>query len=94
MAVNSSDLTTIGPDAMRQLLAAGRNLFDTIENILSNHENAYLILLIEGNTQKACRGPQRTDCNYINAPDEGYRLSYERALALLNFWKSNGLDFL
>lgn len=92
-APNSSDLSTIGPTALNELLEAGRNLYSTVDDILNNFDDAYLILLIEGNTQKVCRGPLGNDCNYINAPDRGYRLSYERALALLNFWKDNGLDF-
>ena len=48
-------------------------------------EHCYL-LIIEGNTQ-------RTERNYIDIPNEGYKLSYRRALGLYNFWKSMDLDF-
>jgi outer membrane protein OmpA-like peptidoglycan-associated protein len=74
------------PDAVQtDLLDAGRQLYGKMQTLVKNRNVDYLIV-IEGNTQ-------RNAFNYKSRPDIGYTLSYQRALALHNFWQANGLNF-
>ncbi len=80
-AINDLDQTT-----RNQLKLAGHELYDKINNLISSNKSIDYLLVIEGNTQ-------RSDDNWKRIPNIGYKLSYERALALFNFWKNNGIDF-
>lgn len=82
----SDKITDIKSDNREEIFLAGNELFNKIKVIISENPNVDYLLIIEGNTQ-------RTETNYQYIPDEGYRLSYKRALSLYNFWKSRGLDF-
>lgn len=55
-----------------------KNLLYGIDTIKSNLN---YLFIIEGNSM-------RTNDNYLNDPDLGYRLSYERALSLVKFLES------
>ena len=91
---HQDDINTIGTESLVSLLEAGRILYNSVYTIINNYENAYLTLLIEGNTQILCADDSRPNsCNAVTNPDGGYRLSYRRALALINYWKANGIDF-
>jgi len=92
-AFDSDDITTVGYESLNSLIEAGENLYSTVDRIINKFDDAYLILLIEGNTQKICTGSNYLNCNYINNPDGGYKLSYRRALALINYWKDKGINF-
>lgn len=78
-ALGSSDLSDIPDTEKLQLLDAGRALHRFMQE---KHEalGVDFLLIIEG-----------------QASNDSYRynraLSYERALALYNFWRSEGLDF-
>lgn len=90
----SPDINTVGQNTIEELVEAGRNLYQNIDSILREHEDSYLILVIEGNAQRVCRGEEGgPGCNYIYEPDFGYNLSYRRALALFNLWHEHGMDF-
>lgn len=93
-APRSPDINTIGQEGINELVEAGQNLYQNIDSILSDHEDSYLILVIEGNAQRVCTGEEGgPGCNYINDPEFGYNLSYGRALALFNLWNDHGMDF-
>jgi len=87
-ASNSDDIyhNNISHEVRKQLVEAGRLLFNKIDSLINHNSEVFYFLIIEGNTQ-------RSNQNWIEIPDEGYRLSYRRALALFNFWKANGMDF-
>jgi outer membrane protein OmpA-like peptidoglycan-associated protein len=83
---NSAKITDISANQRRKLKEAGYELYRTVARVTEENPNINYLLIIEGNTQ-------RSSDNWINSPNIGYRLSYNRALALYNFWKDNGIDF-
>ncbi len=91
---NEADLYELDSYTLKNLLNAGQNLYNRIKAILNENNDTYILLVIEGNTQKTCRDWQnQIGCNYIDNPDMGYFLSYQRALALYNYWNDKGLNF-
>ena len=82
----SDKITDIPLKTRTEIFQAGKELYEKISEIISSNSNVDYLLIIEGNTQ-------RTERNYIDIPNEGYKLSYRRALGLYNFWKSMDLDF-
>tara|TARA_R100001369_G_C3309559_1_gene167086 strand:- start:1064 stop:1717 length:654 start_codon:yes stop_codon:yes gene_type:complete len=83
---NSSNITDIPLKRRNELAKAGGNLFYKIDSIVRVNKSVDYLLIIEGNAA-------RYNGNYVNDPNKGYRLSYNRALALFNFWKNKGFDF-
>jgi outer membrane protein OmpA-like peptidoglycan-associated protein len=82
---NSEDIKDI-PSAKRDMLVrAGKELYTQFKAVIKDNPNVDFLLVIEGNTQ-------RLNGNEKNNPDGGYRLSYQRALALYNFWSENGIN--
>lgn len=76
---NSADITDINEATRWQLLNAGKAINRFIEEACKKY-NAQYLLIIEGQASKD---------NFIRNNE----LSYERALALVNYWKSNGVYF-
>lgn len=76
---NSSDITDIGLGTRLQLLNAGKAINQFIDEA-SRKYNAQYLLIIEGQASKD---------NYVRNNE----LSYERALALVNYWQDNGIQF-
>ena len=76
---NSADITDISEDTRQQLLNAGKAINRFIEEACQKYKAQYL-LIIEGQASKD---------DYVRNNE----LSYERALALVNYWKSNGVYF-
>ena len=76
---NSADITDISIETRHQLLNAGKAINQFIKNACQKY-NAQYLLIIEGQASKD---------NFIRNNE----LSYERALALVNYWKNNGVLF-
>lgn len=76
---NSADITDIELDTRHQLLNAGKAINQFIKDACQKY-NAQYLLIIEGQASKD---------NFIRNNE----LSYERALALVNYWKNNGVLF-
>jgi outer membrane protein OmpA-like peptidoglycan-associated protein len=70
---------------------AGESLYGLMENVVKTNPEINYLLIVEGNTQRALL-PDGT-WNNESLRDVGYNLSYRRALSLVNFWASSGLDF-
>lgn len=83
---NSDNIYVVRESILNELYDAGSSLYTRLDSLLNVNDQAHLLLVIEGNTQ-------RHEGNWITNPDAGYKLSYERALALYNFWIDRGLDF-
>lgn len=83
---NSADITKLDVSVRDQLLGAGNDLFEKIESLTRQNNEIEYLLVIEGNTE-------RYNDNWNTMPDIGYQLSYQRALALFNFWKLNDINF-
>ncbi|NIJ45137.1 outer membrane protein OmpA-like peptidoglycan-associated protein [Wenyingzhuangia heitensis] len=83
----SKNIFDIPTDKREELFDAGNELYNKLESIIKQNKNVDYLLIIEGNTA-------RYQNNYLENPDRGYELSYQRALALNNFWKSKGIDFI
>lgn len=83
---NSFDMLDIPLEKRVVVLDAGKNIFELMTKLNIENPNINYLLIIEGNTQ-------RFNNNFISSPDVGYRLSYNRALALVSYWKENGIDF-
>lgn len=76
---NSADITDIELETRHQLLNAGKAINQFIKDACQKY-NAQYLLIIEGQASKD---------NFIRNNE----LSYERALALVNYWKNNGVLF-
>lgn len=76
---NSADIIDINKNTRLQLLNAGKAINRFIEEACKKYKAQYL-LIIEGQASKD---------NYMRNNE----LSYERALALVNYWKNNGVYF-
>lgn len=84
---NSHDINNFSIATKIDIINAGRALYNLLDSLDSNKEfPVQYLIVIEGNTQ-------RTQVNWVNDPDEGYKLSYRRALAIYNYWKKNNIDF-
>jgi hypothetical protein len=83
---NSSNIFDIPKKTRTNLGKAGKNLYDKVKSIIDTSKTIDYLLIIEGNAQ-------RSNNNWINYPNSGYKKSYERALSLYNFWKKVGADF-
>lgn len=83
---NSADIYNVSNNSRKQLIDAGRVLIEKVSRLIKESKNIDYLIVIEGNTAKF-------NNNHINNPDLGYELSYRRSLALVNFWKENGINF-
>lgn len=83
---SDDNIYVIDEEILNELYSAGNKLYSRLDSLLDGIQQAHLLLVIEGNTQRHAD-------NWINSPDVGYKLSYKRALALYNFWIDKGLDF-
>lgn len=87
---NSADIYQMDEGTRGRLVEAGKSLSNLLKEITSENPNVNYLLIVEGNTQWV----KLTDrWNYELIPNLGYELSYKRALALSNFWKTQQLDF-
>lgn len=76
---NSADITDISINTRYQLLSAGKAINQFIREACRKYNTQYL-LIIEGQASKD---------NFVRNNE----LSYERALALVNYWKNNDVYF-
>jgi outer membrane protein OmpA-like peptidoglycan-associated protein len=83
---NSSNIKDIPINKRRAIALAGKNLYNKIESIIDTSKTIDYLLIIEGSTQRYRE-------NWKNNPNVGYKLSYQRALSLYNYWKLKGADF-
>lgn len=84
-APHSSDISTLGSHSLNELKYAGSALYSKMKELSSDSDINYL-LIIEGNTQKF-------NNNWVTNPNRGYITSYNRSLALKNYWLGLGYDF-
>jgi len=83
---NSSNILDIPKNTRLQIAKAGNNLYEKIKSIIDTSKTIDYLLIIEGSTQ-------RSNNNWKKRPDLGYKLSYQRSLALYDYWKKQGADF-
>lgn len=80
------DRGEILPQYRQQTIAIGKEIVKVLSALKQSNPDYTYVLVIEGNTANDPGHPINED-----APGS-YRLSYERALAVYNLWKSNGID--
>jgi hypothetical protein len=83
---NSFAITDIPLQLRLDLLNAGRKIYAKMRVLTVQNNDVNYLFIIEGNAQKYRN-------NYLQAPNNGYILSYKRSLSLVNYWKQNGLNF-
>lgn len=76
----SSDIYDIPSTDLQRLYQVGNSIKDFVKNAVARNPEVKYLLLIEGQSSKD---------NY----QRNYELSYERALALVKYWKNQGLNF-
>jgi outer membrane protein OmpA-like peptidoglycan-associated protein len=81
---------TILPEYHERLREAGKVLTNTIKNIETDQPVKYIVV-IEGMAARYPAGDPRNTRSDVIA--ETYWLSYQRALALYQFWESQGVTF-
>jgi hypothetical protein len=87
----SDYITDIPIKEREELYNAGIELYNKLKSLISENPNIEYLMVIEGNAQRSEYGGK---WNYIEIPDTGYKLSYKRALSLVNYWKINrGIPF-
>jgi len=82
----TSDINNIPNSDREFLLKAGKELYQKIDSLIRLNPNIDYLLVIEGNNG-------RKNNNHLTIPDKGYRISYNRALSLVNYWKDNDVNF-
>ena len=83
----SDDITDITLNERQEIYEAGVELYSKLRFLIEENPDIEYLLVIEGNAQ-------RSNNNWIKLRNEGYILSYKRALSLLNYWKVNrGIPF-
>lgn len=80
------DKGEILPQYRKQTVDIGKEIVKVLGELKKTNPDYTYVLVIEGNTANDPSHPYSED-----APGS-YRLSYERALAVYNLWKSNGID--
>lgn len=83
---NSSNILDFPYNIRKDLLESGKSLLTLMTELTKKNPNVNYLLVVEGNTQ-------RSSGNFIYIPDQGYKLSYDRSLSLVNFWQNNGINF-
>jgi len=83
---NSYSILDIPTEKRILIKEAGKNIYELMEKLKQENPNVNYLLIIEGNTQRAMK-------NHLMRPTDGYRLSYNRALALMYYWLISGYDF-
>lgn len=91
----SSNIYELDRSTLEKLEDAGRSLQELLQKITSENSSVNYLLIVEGNTQisRYRSGAYKGKRNIDATPNVGYVLSYERALALSNYWKSRNLMF-
>ena len=77
---NIYDKNYISDEQREQLLNAGRAIKFFVNDAVAKNADVKYLLIVEGQASK-------------DAFQRNFELSYERALALVKFWKDNGLNF-
>ncbi|MFT4032573.1 MAG: hypothetical protein QM669_09140 [Siphonobacter sp.] len=85
---NKADISELDERTQEALKEAGKVLFRKIINVTRDNPDVSYMVVVEGNAQRANDNWQ-TEFGKLN----GYQLSYRRALALVEFWKQNGINF-
>lgn len=83
---NSHNINDIPLNIRKDLIKAGLKIYHKMNILTAKNKDVNYLLIIEGNAQKY-------NNNFLLNPDAGYILSYQRSLSLVNYWKSNKLDF-
>lgn len=83
---NSFNINDIPLNLRIDLLNAGTKIYNKMNTLTAKNKDVNYLLIIEGNAQKY-------NNNFISNPYAGYVLSYNRSLSLVNYWKSNNLNF-
>lgn len=86
---------TIKPEYRRKLVKAGKHLQGLLQEVdrqsIESESDIKYIVIVEG---MAARDPANSLRNQEHSfIEETYLLSYRRALALVNLWKENGINF-
>lgn len=76
----SSDIQDIDEEQLMKLLKAGEAIVNFMQNAKTKIPEAQYLLIIEGQSSKD---------DYVH----NYELSYERALALIEYWTANKIEF-
>lgn len=87
---NSADMNDLSANLKQDLQSAGNALYKQMQDLITKNPDVNYLLVIEGNTQRSIF---QGKWNYKTYPNLGYEFSYKRALALVDFWKLNGVDF-
>jgi outer membrane protein OmpA-like peptidoglycan-associated protein len=76
----SSDFNDIQDEQRDRLLKAGHSIRNLVDAAVKENPEVKYLLIVEGQASK-------------DSYQRNFELSYERALALVNFWKDNSLNF-
>lgn len=79
---NSDDFSRLTLKAREDLKSAGWDLYNKIRDLVNKNPDVAYLLVVEGNAA-------RSNNNWLRIPDEGYKLSFRRALSLVNYWKED-----
>lgn len=85
---NRADMNELDARTRNGLLEAGKVLFRKIKNVAKENPDVSYMVVVEGNAQRANDNWQTSF-----GRQNGYELSYRRALALVDFWKQSGINF-
>jgi hypothetical protein len=86
---NKHNIYTKNSDnTISELVQAGKNLYAKVDSLIQTNSNIDYLVVVEGNAA-------RYKDNYKEKVtiQKGYEVSYERALSLVELWKSKNINF-
>lgn len=88
---DNSSIHSLDSTTLIGLKNAGTALYNFMTQITKDNPDINYLLVVEGNTQRLLM--KNGQWNHEYWPNMGYEFSYQRSLALFNYWKDNGYDF-
>lgn len=82
---NKSGFNLLPNNIKTELRDAGWEIYNMVFNLITVNPDIEYLMIVEGHAQKS-----RLEDGSLNSesiPEQGYKVSYQRALGLVNFWK-------
>ncbi|MGK0234813.1 MAG: hypothetical protein ACI9EK_001342 [Psychroserpens sp.] len=73
---------------IKDLVEAGRDLYSKVDSLILTNPKIDYLVIVEGNAAR-----YNDNFKVKKTMQRGYEVSYERALSLVELWKTNNIDF-
>lgn len=84
---NKFGFNLLSNDVKKELKDAGWEIYNKVNSLIIDNPEIEYLMIVEGHAQKSKLKDGRYNSETI--PEQGYKVSYQRALGLVNFWKED-----